>query len=376
MRSFFLIIILFFLVLIKMLQGCNLALHTESRNEQFIIDSFILDIDSTEFHHAIKKVVKDEDNERLLILSKGKGVVYFLEDKAFKLFKTISVSGANNIIDIDYHSCDTIYFLLKGNVIAIADSNFVPYHWFNVKSLSKELGSQYTLYSVYSNPFRVIGNIAYALHFPVEPYKNRDDHLNNYFAKKLGVAIDLEDSCNFVDYSCQFPDIYKELFFDDLVPRRIIANNLEISSFSVPIDVTVRDLITKSEKKVPLRSNYYKFPSVFDYDKKFDYSYISRFHVENFKNVFLLYDEYRKQYYRICLHSRNYENPDGTINNVNNCNWSIVVSDLDFKVKNEILFTPEYSYTWLFITKRGVLIRRNNSFKYDNEKIELTLFNL
>ncbi len=119
--------------ILLLLVSCSLN-NKEISKSELIQEGFILSIDSAGFHHAIKKVVKIGEKEYFLLFDKRNEKIHFFETESLQLIKSKEIPDSDKIIDIDYHSCDTIYFLLKGNVIAIADSNFVPYFNFMINS--------------------------------------------------------------------------------------------------------------------------------------------------------------------------------------------------------------------------------------------------
>jgi hypothetical protein len=83
--------------------------------------------------------------------------------------------------------------------------------------------------------------------------------------------------------------------------------------------------------------------------------------VEEFRYKNVLFDEYRRKYYRICLHSLNYENGE-TVNLYEDKPWSIIVLNEQFDVLNEYLFPQrKYDFQNVVITRSGLLIARKDS---------------
>lgn len=363
------ILIPFFLLIL--LFSCN---KSQNNNEilynQFVKDSITLDIDNQLYVSSIKKTFNIKQNNFLSVLDNKNNALYIYDAKTFNLiFIKENILNCEKIIDYDIHNFDTIYLLKNNNLLELTDSSFIPNKQHYINETSIEFSDKYELFCSIDRPLIIKGEYAYIFHYPTTVL-NTKEKIFNYFTKKLELKINIDDNVKIDSYSGFFPQIYKNNIYYSYNPYRVFNDNYEIFSFNICDTVFLVNDKSKITKVVS--SNYYTKRDVFDFAKINDFNYIKKYFVENPNYEQLLYDKYRKQYYRICKHSLNYENKDGSINIPGDERWSLIVTDSNFNIKNEVLFNSNFSRHDILITIDGVLIKNNT--ENENTKTKLYIF--
>jgi len=73
--------------------------------------------------------------------------------------------------------------------------------------------------------------------------------------------------------------------------------------------------------------------------------------------ISLLWDGFRNRYYRVVAHSQPARNSSGRPNEFNDCPWSIIVLDADFRILGEQKFlSGKYRSASAFPTRKGLLV--------------------
>jgi len=354
--------VLIYVYILSLLFSCN---KSQNNNEilykQFIKDSIRLDIDNRIYNNSIKKTFNIKQNYYLSLLDKGNSTLYIYNVKTFSLiYIKKNILNCEKIIDYDIHNFDTIYVLKNKNLLELTDTSFIPHKQYYVNDTSVEFNNKYELSCSIDRPLMIKGKYAYIFHYPTT-ILNTKEKIYNYLTKKLELKINIADNAKIVSYSGFFPKIYKKNTFNSYNPYRIFNDNYEIFSFNICDTVFLVNNKSKITKVVA--SNYYTKRDIFDFSKVTNFNYVKKYFVENPNYEQLLYDKYRKQYYRICKHRLNYENKDGSVNIPGDENWSLIVTDSNFHIQNEILFNSNYSRRDILITIDGVLIKNNNEDK-------------
>lgn len=106
------------------------------------------------------------------------------------------------------------------------------------------------------------------------------------------------------------------------------------------------------------------------------FSYLEQYDVVEPRYRFLIYDPYRKYYYRIVHHTLPYEQPGGmTVNDYLDKPWSLMILNENFEILDEVIFDPKKFKPRVFPAKDGLLIlnREENS---SNLPVKFTLFRI
>lgn len=77
---------------------------------------------------------------------------------------------------------------------------------------------------------------------------------------------------------------------------------------------------------------------------------------ENIGYTYNFFDSYREQYYIVVNHTQKYENEDGTLNDLSQRPWSIIVINKDFKQVDEIAMPKHLNKHKIFIIPEGIAV--------------------
>lgn len=358
--------ILFYFTIVIWLFSCTGKKNIISSYDKYIIGNAILETDSTLLRNT-SKLFTYNSIMYISVLNKNANLFEVFDLKTFEKLISKEVFFSD-IIDYDIHNFDTIYLLRKKNIITLSDTSFNSIKDFKINSNSKYYKNNYHLFAAFSSPFVVKNDIAYVIHLTTLPIMSKNEFQESQ-KNKNEIHILLKDSMRIIGYAGNMPNDYQKKLFNDKIPFRTFKNNIKIYSFCYSDSVRL-----SNNQTFELKSNYFDIKSEFNFELRAELNETMRFHVENPAYNLLLYDKYKNQYYRVCKHSINYENRDGTINFIDDSPWSLIVADSNFNIKKEILFPPSYSRHDIFVTPAGVLVKKFNSYKYENKKIEFDIF--
>lgn len=156
---------------------------------------------------------------------------------------------------------------------------------------------------------------------------------------------------------------------------RAICDNKLIFSFGMDHNLYVYDS-SQLIRKVFVKSKYIDSLEITDKSKINDPWYIKQS-----TNTFsfykgIVYDKYRKLFYRIAVHKQVFSNQDGTINLLGDNPWSIIITDTNFKVLDEIYIPAKtLDFNSIIVTANYLLIHRYYENNYQT-KHDFIGFNL
>ncbi len=147
--------------------------------------------------------------------------------------------------------------------------------------------------------------------------------------------------------------------FRDFYPQRCVNGSGEIIyAFSASDSI----YILKNDKVVSrhlCKSKFVKQRHAYPDDSVGHFSYLERYEVTEPRNISIIYDPYRKYYYRIVAHGIEFEKEDGmTVNTIFDKPWSLIIMDKNFKILDEIIFDNKKFLPVAFPAADGLLIRK------------------
>ena len=155
-----------------------------------------------------------------------------------------------------------------------------------------------------------------------------------------------------------------------------------IYSFFYEESIRVLSIDHKEMKQIPVKSKYIK--AINPREKRPEEEHIGMKKLcEDPFYTNIIYDPYRKVYYRIAYPRTEMENEERNtlveIWTTGRKRFSIIILDKDFNIIGETLF-PDYKYCSrdIFVEKEGLYIRSNHfkSPDFDDDKLEFTCFEL
>lgn len=274
---------------------------------------------------------------------------------------------ASKILDFCPLSRDSIFLLTDANCILLTNiEGGLQKTWFLGELKGKYIGAHSTEF-----PFVVENGMAYFYQFPditTDTKENLDLYFNTNRETIYSLSMDSVVSNDFGGYP-------PELKINDRYvawPNRIFGHdNYLVYSFQHSDSIIVVDQTKGLSKSYRVSSNYFHENSLFDIKKVYDYNYINRYDAENSRFGTMVYDKFRRQYYRVLQHAISYYNTDNTNNRSIDKPFSILVFDESFQKTKEVIFPPKKcDFRRIVPTPEGVLIGDYSSFveNKDSEK--------
>lgn len=180
-----------------------------------------------------------------------------------------------------------------------------------------------------------------------------------YFQVRLEAVINLETGdVNQLDYS--FPQNHREHSYGQSVfPYRVIRDSLHIISFQSNDSLFVYNRNSNRLIRYFGKSRYQSADFIpFDTSYKEDLERMREYLVVSPIYQKLLYDPYKKLYYRFFVEEQPLMNDSGVINSIFTKDVILMVFNEDFEIIGEKNIGTSYSCFFSFVTPRGLYIRK------------------
>ena len=327
---------------------------------------------------------KENRKDYVTIWTLATDTLKFFDVQAKKEVMSLSFKGLfkndPGIGDYYIHSRDSI-FVLSRNTNEIALCNFAgePLKTWRVTQPMHSGNTNYILYSV--SELKYLNNKIYTAQINTGLGAYNKEFNKSWFSENSGAILELNPNEVKINNKIgSFPKALNENSRNCQLPSTALNNNEEFIFSFQPFSELDVYAGTGENRQVKVESIYFKEMPLFAEDSLTNGNYIERYSVEAGGYLYLYYDRFRDLYYRVYLHGMPYENADGTVNTIDDVNWSLMIIDKDFKLIGEQLFKgTEYNFRNLLITKEGILIRKNlkkpvngsyfigNIFKVEND---------
>ncbi len=180
--------------------------------------------------------------------------------------------------------------------------------------------------------------------------------------------IDLADSS--IKIFGEFPEKMKDgNVWLDFYPNLCRKDDELLVSFNPDSMIYIYDLEGNLKKSVEVSSKYVNEILPPDQEKSRNPNFSMQYQITSplYHNV--LYDKYRKVFYRIVTQSNDFYNLDGTVTDYFAQPFSIIIFDEEYKILDELYFQNGiYDFTKIFVTKDGLLVghkAEGNSLKFN-----------
>lgn len=354
-----------FLILLVFFQCFNCC----SQQNSFFIDNKIIPIDTITIPHEImfpSSIYSSEYNTQINC--------YFIEEKdSIKFFYCVDSimptsifylkNSIKNYIVINKDKFIVCYQSSKNYLVLNKESRVIDTLINNLKlgeNNKVEINSFYYQFPIKNK------NGEYSIY--TELFELKDEKFDfNYRRKKFSLPSinEIKISENNISLSNSFgvyPEQYRSKkgmymyqFFTSINKKNeIFMSFYEIDSFYI---------IKKDESilKFPLKSKFKTKPFSFpDSLNIYDQYNINKIASENYSYTYNFFDSYRDQYYVIVNHPLKYENEDGTINDLTQRPWSIIIINKDFKQVDEIPMPQHLNKHKIFIFSEGIAVLDNS----------------
>jgi hypothetical protein len=312
------------------------------------------------------------EQEYFVFLDESISSIKFIPVEDTIIKKEFSIEGIKDISDFIVLTFDSIIFLGRDkNISIISDASKYIYDLTDTIPVYRNM---YEIGSFYTYPFAVIEDNILVYNFPSEPLDSKPKLLK-YFSTCRDTRLKLVDNQLRITGTCgKYPDNFKENNFYVYSPIRTIGADAKIIySFDNSTEIFIYEYKTNTYIKKSLDSPGFSPNQPFEYSKIFDYNYISKYLTESDRFGNMIYDPFKKLYYRISAKGIKFENDNGTVNKFTDKPFNVLIYDIDFNLKNTINFPSlVYDYRNIFFSKEGiVLITANNDL---NTKRKMYVF--
>ncbi|MCH6201492.1 DUF4221 domain-containing protein [Aquiflexum sp. LQ15W] len=296
-------------------------------------------------------------------------------------FPTEGPEGINSVMQgFTYASQDSIFIFLKGS---LRGSIIINEKGEFVKRLNPSVDktAHFGLVnhvSTSGNPTRLIGNRLHFMQYPLFDVHNPSNINSNY---PLALEYDLQKDEILYDSLLTFPESYRDKIwpvYDLVFSREIISDSIYIISWPLLDSLKWIDKKNRITKNILAKSQYFSGEQI-PFSIPPNQEEENKMVLGKFRYKQILFDPYRKLYYRIIMHPLKETENKTFIPNIDEQKFSILVLDENFKFKKEVIFPSNtYSPFNIFIGKSGVILMKNNYFDEDVNEDELVLhvFNL
>jgi len=193
----------------------------------------------------------------------------------------------------------------------------------------------------------------------VDLYLTNEGAFRTYFSRPSVLQINLSNDIVHSTAFGMYPERYQRgMFFDDLYCRLTrISENKRILSFSCSDSI----VLYTDEKEERCFMGYIPKPKFISYNLKelADMQYKRKYTIEQPRYLQVVYDPHRDLIYRVYKHSANFTNSDGKVTAYKDIEWSLILSDKDFKKQKSILFDKGiYSPIGMIPVPEGLFIQK------------------
>jgi len=177
------------------------------------------------------------------------------------------------------------------------------------------------------------------------------------------VELELGDDTVAVREVGTFPQIMLGDFYYDVIGARTIGPNGEtVYAYGVSDSIYIwRE--GRPTVAVAARSAYRKVDfAPFDTARYQDVAYIKEYWATEARYGNILYDPWRRCYYRFVAHNQDFRSSDGHVNLFRDKPWSVMILDEDFRVVGEQAFVAkEYFFPNALVTEDGLLVEMSGA---------------
>lgn len=355
-------LVLFFVIVSCTRNNDENKLFVEAQIDTFLIDSVKVDLPSTK----VRFVSYLDKEDRLNICNNMKSFILCYNVENNNLKREIYRKDSSEIISNDYYINDSI-------LIFKTSKNLV------LETFDEQV-SEINLDSI-SNANRVfIQNLEY---WPIQYTNNRISLFQytkeygfsdpGFFKYPIEANLYIDKYKKFKSYKAtpvRYDKRFQENYYGFIMNAFRGVINDSISIYSSKIDPNLY-LYNRNSNKVDtfsIKSNYHTDISDISYENRDDaVKKIEHLEVSPTYEA-IIFDKFRKLYYRFYNHAQEKVNPDGTFNSYGDKQYSLLIFDENFNKKNEILLPKHmYSISNTFVGKKGLYLPRSH-YKYKKLK--------
>lgn len=359
--------------------------------DNVFIDNFVEEIrlvldDSTSNEFIYSQYFREGEEEYLVSLNPITNSVdkYSLADGSLSKrirFPSEGPEGINSVMQgFTYASSDSIFVYIKGSlrgsIIINEDGKFV-------KRLNPSIDKTANFglvnhVSTAGNPTRLFGNRLHFMQYPLFDVYDPSNINKNY---PLSLEYDLVGDEVLYDSLITYPELYRDKIwpvYDLAFSREIISDSIYLISWPLLDSLIWVDKKNHQTKNILAKSNYFSAQQI-PFNTPPNQEEENEMVLGQFRYGKILFDPYRKLFYRMVMHPLKETDNKTFIPNIEEQKFTIIVMDENFKFMKEVLFPSNtYSPFNIFIGKKGIMLMKNNYFdeNVNEDELVLHIFNL
>ncbi len=360
MRNCFLIITLIYLV-----TGCqsetSQAVILEETKKEFML----LPDSSLEKFSSLSLFYTRDGKSRIVLYDNLRHAVLFFDETGKHLSRVIleypdSIPDAEAVPFVKALSADSILALWPSmRCVYLYGRNGKIIRKFDATAELKDKQKNYSLVAMNMSPIAYDGATIFVTCTRLDVVVRTKEARQIYYSTPPDICINLmrpERQKN----TGTWPAEYKSgASYRDFYPQRCVNDKGEIIyAFSASDSIFVMKddkIISRHFCKSKFMTQRHFFPD----DSIGHFSYLDRYDVTEPRYITIMYDPYRKYYYRFVTHTIEFEKEDGlTVNTIFDKPWSLIVMDKNFKILDEIIFDNKKFLPAAFPVREGLLIRK------------------
>ncbi len=354
--------------------------------EHFVEEVVLFLDDSTSNEFIYSQYFNNGNEEFLMALNPIINSVdkYSLDDgnlsKRIK-FPREGPEGINSVLQgFTYASSDSIFVFIKGSLrgsIIINESGEFVKRLTPLLDKSAHFGLVNHV-STAGNPTRLFGNRLHFMQFPLFDVYNPSNINGKY---PLSLEYDLTKDQIFYDSTITYPEVYWDKIwpvYDLVFSREIISDSIYLVSWPILDSLIVVDKRNNQIKKVSAKSSFFSSKQV-SLNAAPNQAEQNEIVLGQFRYRQIIFDSYRKLYYRLVTHPLDETINKAFIPNIDEQKFSIIVLDENFNFIKEVVFpSKSYSPFNVYVGEKGIILMKNNYFDENHNEDELVLhiFNL
>lgn len=260
---------------------------------------------------------------------------------------------------------DTIYsFINDYNTLVLKDKNFQVLGSFSIPEKYALHATSKFLLHLDKNEM-IMANASKTISFQKEI-----DRKQYYSKVKPVLKIHLLDTSDIYYTIGKFPEKYEETGanYYDTEPTACFGDNSTIclSFGACHMLYKYKDSILIYEKEV--KSDYIEEFIPFPDEKVFDMLFLKKYINEEPRYTDIVYDPWRKHYYRIVKHRSRFDQKTGKSSSKK---WSVIIADKEFNKIDEIVFDNSYNPHVFVPVEDGIIMHKSNSAQVGNSVLKL-----
>lgn len=317
--------------------------------------------------------------EKLVFLNSSKPSILVFDIPSRELVKEISLekegpNGVGSPSGLAFNSLNSFYVISSTRYqVSLIDSIGNSLKKYTTLPKNEKYGENTGMI----RPFTISPPVIHEdnLYFSVVP--DRNVYSAEIFEGNTNLVLNIEEDS--ISYFNSYPNEFKGNVWgvNATDHSSIFVDGNFVYSFAISDSLSVYNINSETTKRYLAKSVHSKkrIQPMPKPSNEHDLQYV----LETFQYSGIIYDQYRKVYYRFVKHPLDYKNERGEINNFHSKPISVIILDDDFRVIGEtMLENNKFTTSMYFVSEEGLFISDANplNIAVDENYAGFTLFNL